>query len=67
MTEVREQVWAVRLWLLGRVAAWREDDRESGQVPEWVIITAVMVVLALAIGGIIVAKVTDKANTINLQ
>jgi hypothetical protein len=40
---------------------------ESGTVVEKVILTAVFAALAIAVGAIIVAKVTDKANSINLN
>jgi hypothetical protein len=37
---------------------------ERGEVTEKVIITAIFAALAIAAGAIIVAKVTDKANSI---
>ena len=40
---------------------------EEGSVVETVIITAVFAALAIAIGVIIVAKVTSKANSIDLN
>jgi hypothetical protein len=40
---------------------------EDGSVVETVIITAVFAALAIAIGIIIVAKVTSKANSIDLN
>jgi hypothetical protein len=40
---------------------------EEGSVVETVIITAVFAALAIAIGIIIVAKVTSKANSIDLN
>lgn len=40
---------------------------EDGSVVEKVILTAVFAALAIAIGAIIVAKVTAKANSINLN
>ena len=40
---------------------------EEGSVVEKVILTAVFAALAIAIGAIIVAKVTSKANSINLN
>ncbi len=40
---------------------------EAGTVVEKVILTAVFAALAIAVGAIIVAKVTDKANSINLN
>ena len=40
---------------------------ETGSVVEKVILTAIFAALAIAIGAIIVAKVTAKANSINLN
>ena len=40
---------------------------EAGTVVEKVILTAIFAALAIAVGAIIVAKVTAKANTINLN
>ena len=40
---------------------------ESGSVVETVVITAIFAALAIAIGAIIVAKVTAKTNSINLN
>ncbi|HXX91817.1 MAG TPA: hypothetical protein VEI83_16490 [Acidimicrobiales bacterium] len=45
----------------------RPTRDEEGSVVEKVILTAVFAALAIAIGAIIVAKVTDKANTISLN
>ena len=43
------------------------EHPDRGDVPGWVIVTAITVTLAIAIGVIIVQKITDKANNINLQ
>lgn len=48
-----------------RVAAVKSDER--GEITEKVIITAVFAALAIAVGAIIVAKVTQKANLIPVQ
>jgi len=48
-----------------RLAPWNRD--EGGSVVEKVILTAVFAALAIAVGAIIVAKVMDKANSINLN
>ena len=42
-------------------------SEEGASVVETVIITAIFAALALAIGAIIVAKVTSKANSIDLN
>ncbi len=57
----------VRAWITTRIQQIRAQDPDRGDVPGWVIVTGITVALALAIGLIIVAKVTDKANSINLQ
>lgn len=57
----------VRAWVMNRVRDLRREDSDRGDVPGWVIVVAVTVVLAIAIGVIITQKVTDKANSINLQ
>ncbi len=44
-------------------AAWLDE----GSVVEKVILTAVFAALAITVGAIIVAKVTNKANSINLN
>jgi hypothetical protein len=49
-------------------ARWTGANRgEEGSVVEKVILTAVFAALAIAVGAIIVAKVMDKANSINLN
>ena len=42
-------------------------DHEEGSVVEKVILTAVFAALAIAVGAIIVAKVTSTANSISLN
>jgi hypothetical protein len=53
--------WTTRSRISER--SWRDDD---GMTTETVIITAVLAALALAATAIIVAKVTTKANNINV-
>ncbi len=55
--------------MLGYLSArWELAVRdEDGSVVEKVILTAVFAALAIAVGAIIVAKVMDKANSINLN
>jgi hypothetical protein len=52
-------------WLRGRVALAQSDER--GEIVPWVIIVAVTAALAIAVTAIIVAKVTTKANNVNLN
>lgn len=58
--EIQPLLW----WLRGRIALTSTDER--GEVVPWVIIVAVTAALAIAVGAIIVAKVTEKANNVNL-
>jgi len=58
----------VRAWVMTRVVELRRQDTDRGSnTSETVIWVGVIVVAALVIAGIIVAKITDKANSINLQ
>ncbi|MGD0378813.1 MAG: hypothetical protein ABSC30_02395 [Acidimicrobiales bacterium] len=55
------------LWTLA-TSRWTWANRgEEGSVVEKVILTAVFAALAIAVGAIIVAKVMDKTNSINLN
>ena len=58
------QVAVVLAYVRARVGASPRLD--EGSVVEKVILTAVFALLAISIGAIIVAKVTAKANSINL-
>jgi hypothetical protein len=65
---VRTEIEMVRAWVTDRIRQLRADDSDRGNMTsETVIWIAVIVVAAIAIGAIIVAKITDKANAINLQ
>lgn len=56
------------LWtLLTLETSKLRNQDEDGSVVETVIITAVFAALAIAIGAIIVSKVTAKANSVNLN
>ncbi|MBB3666214.1 hypothetical protein FB384_005175 [Prauserella sediminis] len=55
-------VWAL-MW--SRAAVLRSDP-ERGEITTTVIVTALMAIAAIAIIGIIVAKLTQKANSIDL-
>jgi hypothetical protein len=59
------QIRALWAYLSTRWALATGD--EEGSVVEKVILTAVFAALAIAVGAIIVAKVMDKANSINLN
>jgi Flp pilus assembly pilin Flp len=61
--------WAqLRARTAARVTARRRKcgDEAGVSIVEWVIIVAVVAGLAIAVGAIIVSKVTAKANGINL-
>jgi hypothetical protein len=55
------------LTLWARVGIDRVRRDERGMTTETVIITAILAALALAVGAIIVAKVTSKAESIPTQ
>jgi hypothetical protein len=59
------QVVVLWTYLRARVRASGGWD-EAGTVVEKVILTAIFAALAIAVGAIIVAKVTAKANNIDL-
>jgi hypothetical protein len=59
------QVRVLWAYASARLALIRRD--EEGSVVEKVILTAIFAALAIAVGAIIVLKVTDKANSINLN
>ena len=58
----------VHAWVVRRFQQLQREHPDRGDVPGWVIVTAITVTLAIAIGVIIIVqKITNKANTINLQ
>lgn len=61
-----EQFVALFAYLRARAGVAKDWD-EGGTVVEKVILTAIFAALAIAVGAIIVAKVTSKANSINLN
>ncbi len=60
------QIMALWAYLRTRTTTAGRWD-ETGTVVEKVILTAIFAALAIAVGAIIVAKVTSKANSINLN
>lgn len=64
---IRLTIDVVRAWVTMRIQQRRTEDPDRGDVPGWVIVVAITVTLALAIGAIIVQKVTAKATSIDLQ
>jgi len=56
------------LWTYLRTRVDAADGwNDAGTVVEKVVLTAIFAALAIAVGAIIVAKVTAKANSINLN
>ncbi|MGH9014012.1 MAG: hypothetical protein ACRDZ1_08780 [Acidimicrobiia bacterium] len=62
--ELLRSWWVLTRARLEVARAADPDHGERGMTTETVIITAVLAALALAVGAIIVAKVTAKANSI---
>jgi hypothetical protein len=60
------EIQVLAYWLRARIDLASGDERGESVV-QWVIIVAVVAALAIAVGAIIVAKVTAKANNINLN
>ena len=60
------QITAIWTYVRVRCGA-AEGWNEAGTVVEKVILTAIFALLAIGVGAIIVAKVTAKANSINLN
>jgi hypothetical protein len=59
------QIAVLWTYLRARIESIDRYD-EMGSVVETVIITAIFAALAIAVGAIIVAKITSKTNSINL-
>mgnify|MGYP001239208041 FL=1 len=55
------------LWAYAMVRVEMAKHDERGEITEKVIIIAIFAALAIAVGAIIVATVTGKAETINLD
>jgi hypothetical protein len=63
-----QMLWWYLRALTERVSLLDRGERdEEGSVVEKVILTAIFAALAIAIGAIIVSKITAKANSINLN
>ncbi|HEX4216928.1 MAG TPA: hypothetical protein VHZ02_01050 [Acidimicrobiales bacterium] len=60
------QITALWAYLKAKTQARGSWD-ETGSAVEKVILTAIFAALAIAVGAIIVSKVTAKANSINLN
>jgi hypothetical protein len=58
---------AKAIWTFVSVRWLQTRHGDEGSVVEKVILTAIFAALAIAVGTIIVTKVMDKANSINLN
>lgn len=64
------QVQMLNFWARTRLSLIEHPHRfkgDDGQVSDTVIIIAILCTLAISVGAIIVAKVTQKANDIPMQ
>lgn len=63
--------WIKTVWTLARERLQQVRSRSQGQggwsVVEVVVIIGIMVAAAIIVGGILVAKARDKANSIQMQ
>ena len=65
---LRMELQLVRAWVTARVLALREEDRDRGSnSTDTIIWIAVIAAAAIAVAAVIVAKIMDKANRVNLQ
>ena len=59
------QVNVMRILLDGRVAGARARSERGASAVEWVVITALLIGIAVAVGAIILQKLKDKATSLN--
>ena len=59
-------IFLLRVLVEGRIQRARRSEGGASAV-EWVLISALLIGIAIAIGTIILKKLTDKANNINLN
>lgn len=60
------QLQLLCLMLSARLSAARKSERGASSV-EWVVITAILVAIAVAAGGILLATIKGKASSVNLD
>lgn len=66
--DVRDEAVMTRAWLTNRITELREQDPDRGNNSvDNVVWIAIVAAGALIVAGIIIAKLTDKANSVNLQ
>lgn len=62
------EIQMVMAWFHAQTARLRDEDGERGDgILIWVVMTALLVVLAIAVVAIISTKARDTANNINTQ
>jgi Flp pilus assembly pilin Flp len=64
LNPTNQTVLLLRVLLAGRIQT-RRSERGASAV-EWVLISALLIGVAIAVGAIIMAKLTGKANDLNL-
>jgi Flp pilus assembly protein TadG len=65
LNPTNQTVLLLRVLLAGRIQRTRRSERGASAV-EWVLISALLIGVAIAVGAIIMAKLTGKANDLNL-
>jgi Flp pilus assembly pilin Flp len=65
LNSTNQTVVLLRVLLVGRIQRTRRSERGASAV-EWVLISALLIGVAIAVGAIIMAKLTGKANNLNL-
>lgn len=65
LNSTHQTVVLLRVLLAGRIQRIRRSEHGASAV-EWVLISALLIGVAIAVGAIIMAKLTGKANDLNL-
>ena len=60
------EITLLRIILDARIAQARRSEAGASAV-EWVVITALLIGVAIAVGAIVMTKLTSKANELNLD
>ena len=66
MSPMNQTLVFLRVVLAGRIEHARRSERGASAV-EWVLITALLIGIALAVGGILMNTLKGKADEINLD
>jgi Flp pilus assembly pilin Flp len=65
LNPTNQAVVLLRVLLAGRIQRARRSERGASAV-EWVLISALLIGVAIAVGAIILNKLTSKANDLDL-